>query len=234
MRSPHSSPIEVEFYLGLQNAFSLRRDTGDENRGVRQVESAVIGHTSFYNKLAGTRCPPYELATNGADLVFTKANEIGEIIQVMAVEVKNTVGNVNLGTLGLNQLKTNYGGSIDRLISTALRFLHSSNPQLNTESNIIKDAYNGGYLTNTLVTTSNHVSKEVNKIFNEVITSFSSAQGAIKIFANNLSSFVSSSEIVPFFIILPNETIKDILNPPWQNQPSIQGADPNNMKRKWL
>ena len=56
--------------------------------------------------------------TNGADLVF-KANQTAE---VLAVEVKNVVGNVNLGTLGKNAAG-DYGSSITRVVNSAGRFL---------------------------------------------------------------------------------------------------------------
>ncbi|MCP4426770.1 MAG: RHS repeat-associated core domain-containing protein, partial [Chloroflexi bacterium] len=63
---------------------------------------------------------------NGADLVFTSE----EGARVLAVELKDVSGNVNLGTLGKSRIFGDYGGSIDRVIRSAGRFINSSKDQL--------------------------------------------------------------------------------------------------------
>jgi hypothetical protein len=101
---------------------------------------------------------------NGADLVF-RAKDSAE---VLAVELKNTA-TVNLSTLGRNAVG-NYGGSIARVISSANRFITSSNSQLREESQAILRAAQDGNLRNALYTTAKNVSDTARDFFDDIYT----------------------------------------------------------------
>jgi RHS repeat-associated protein len=132
------SPIYLEF---IQAAISFFQNVGYQ----------VVGNPTVKSIYA-----------NGADLVF-KAKDSAE---VLAVELKNTA-TVNLSTLGRNAAG-NYGGSIARVVSSANRFITSSNSQLREESQAILRAAQDGSLRNALYTTAKNVSDIAKDIFDDV------------------------------------------------------------------
>lgn len=97
---------------------------------------------------------------NGPDLVFTQEG------RVLAVELKNITGNLDLGTLGKSAVG-DYGGSIARLARSSLRFYNSSNPQLRLMCQTVQNA-KAGTLENALFASAQKTSPEVQKIFGEV------------------------------------------------------------------
>lgn len=105
--------------------------------------------------------------SNGADLLFTAKDGI----TILAVELKNVAGSINLGNIGRASTTGYYGGSIQQLIKSAERFQSSStSSQLQMESKIILDAFKSGNLQNALFTTSQHVSEGAKNLFNGVFT----------------------------------------------------------------
>jgi hypothetical protein len=91
---------------------------------------------------------------NGADLVFTAENGS----RVLAVELKDVAGNVDLGTLGKSG-RGDYGGSISRVANSAWRFATSSKDQLRLMSQTVKAASDAGTLENALFTSGEGVSQ---------------------------------------------------------------------------
>jgi hypothetical protein len=73
--------------------------------------------------------------------------------RVLAVELKDVTGNINLGTLGENATG-NYGGSIARILSSAARYANSSAEQLKLMSQTIREAASVGKLQNALFASS--------------------------------------------------------------------------------
>jgi hypothetical protein len=114
----------------------------------------VVGNPSAIN-----------LNWNGADLVFTMGK--GSNMRVLAVELKNVAGNINLGTLG-KSATGDYGGSISRFIRSAGRFQNSSAAQLRLMSQTVLQGAKSGTLENALFTTSNRVSAGAQAQFNGV------------------------------------------------------------------
>jgi RHS repeat-associated protein len=100
---------------------------------------------------------------NGADLVFVSSDGG----RVLAVELKDVSGNVNLGTLGRG-VGGEYGGSLARFTNSAFRFLNSSNAQLRLMSQIVFNASESGTLENALFTSSKEVSAGAQGVFNGV------------------------------------------------------------------
>lgn len=109
------------------------------------------------------------LFANGADQVFlrTVVQSGIEKVEVLAVELKNTA-TVNLGTLGKSVLGDNYGGSIERVVSSAGKLVRSSSAQLRVESRMIIDAMESGNLRNALFTSANTISRSAIEKFNYV------------------------------------------------------------------
>jgi hypothetical protein len=87
---------------------------------------------------------------NMADLVFTAE----EGLRVLAVELKDVAGSVNLGTLGLSKNFPDYGGSLMRLSRSSLRFYNSSVSLLKDMSQTVRTAFEAGTLENALFTSS--------------------------------------------------------------------------------
>ncbi len=105
---------------------------------------------------------------NGPDLVFLP-EELPELVfvsedaaRVLAVELKDVAGSVNLGTLGWSINYENYGGSIERLGLSSLRYLNSSNEQLRIMCKTTYDAYKAGTLENAIFTSSKSTSISLN------------------------------------------------------------------------
>jgi len=103
---------------------------------------------------------------NGADLVFTAE----EGARVLAVELKDVAGSVNLGTLGQSVKYGDRGGSIARLARSSKRFYDSSVPQLRLMCRTVRDAYDAGTLENTLFTSSRatSISQNAQELFDGV------------------------------------------------------------------
>jgi RHS repeat-associated protein len=101
---------------------------------------------------------------NMADLVFTKPDG-----RVLAVELKDVAGNVNLGTLGKSALFGDYGGSIDRILRSARRFKGSSVEQFRLMCQAVLKGDEAGKLENALFTSSPGVSEGAQNIFGEVV-----------------------------------------------------------------
>ncbi len=101
--------------------------------------------------------------TNGADLVFKAKDGVS----VLAVELKNVSGSVNLGTLG-RTASGNIGGTINQILVGAAKFQKSSDSQLFAESDAIIKAAESGNLKNALFTPSQSVSDGVRSLFNGV------------------------------------------------------------------
>jgi uncharacterized protein RhaS with RHS repeats len=95
---------------------------------------------------------------NGADLVFTTG--IGQNMRVLAVELKDVTGQVNLGTLGRSKVYDDYGGSIKRIVRSAARFASSSKEQLRLMSQAVLKGRALGTLENALFTAAKGVSPE--------------------------------------------------------------------------
>jgi RHS repeat-associated protein len=155
---------------------------------------------------------------NGADLVFQAKNSA----TVLAVELKNTAGDVNLGTLGKNAVGS-YGGSIAQVVRSAARFVNSSNTQLADESQAIQQAYQSGNLQNALFTTSQNVSQAAQAQFNQVYTGITNnankiippvatAASTASNFLQTLGSAIGSIDFIPMFMIDPRY-FKDPSNP---------------------
>jgi RHS repeat-associated protein len=87
---------------------------------------------------------------NMADLVFTA--EEGN--RVLAVELKDVTGSVDLGTLGKSARYGDYGGSLARLARQSQRLYNSSASQLRLMSRTVCDASDAGTLENALFTSS--------------------------------------------------------------------------------
>ena len=105
---------------------------------------------------------------NGPDLVFIP-EELPELLfisedglKVLAVELKDVAGSVNIGTLGWSVRYENYGGSIERLGVSSLRFMNSSNPQLSDMCKTTYEAYKAGTLENAIFTSSKTTSISAN------------------------------------------------------------------------
>lgn len=81
-------------------------------------------------------------------------------MRVLAVELKDVTGNVNLGTLGKSPKFPDYGGSIDRIVRSASRFANSSKEQLRLMSQTILKGDTLGTLENALFTSAKGVSEE--------------------------------------------------------------------------
>jgi hypothetical protein len=95
---------------------------------------------------------------NGADLVFTTG--IGQNMRVLAVELKDVTGQVNLGPLGRSKVYDDYGGSIKRIVRSAARFASSSKEQLRLMSQAVLKGRALGTLENALFTAAKGVSPE--------------------------------------------------------------------------
>jgi RHS repeat-associated protein len=95
---------------------------------------------------------------NGADLVFTTGS--GDSIRVLAVELKDVMGNVNLGTLGRSKVYGDYGGSIERILRSASRFANSTKDQLRLMSQTVLKGNALGTLQNALFTSAKGVPDE--------------------------------------------------------------------------
>jgi RHS repeat-associated protein len=91
---------------------------------------------------------------NGADLAFTRTG------RVLAVELKDIAGKVDLGTLGKSARFPDYGGSIDRVGRSAARLAESSVEPLRLMSQTVRDAKNAGTLENALFTSAEGVSQK--------------------------------------------------------------------------
>lgn len=96
---------------------------------------------------------------NGADLVFTRAG------RVLAVELKDIAGKVDLGTLGWSEKGQDYGGSINRVARSAARFAESSVEQLRLMSQTVRDAKSAGTLENALFTSAEGVTQKAQEQF---------------------------------------------------------------------
>jgi RHS repeat-associated protein len=100
---------------------------------------------------------------NGADLVFTREGG-----RVLAVELKDIAGKVDLGTLGKSARFLDYGGSIDRVGRSAVRFAESSVEQLRLMSQTVRDAKNAGTLENALFISAEGVTQKAQEQFGAV------------------------------------------------------------------
>ncbi|TET52798.1 MAG: hypothetical protein E3J64_04540 [Anaerolineales bacterium] len=96
--------------------------------------------------------------------------EVDGSLQVLAVEVKDVAGSVNLGTLGLSERFGDYGGSIDRIVRSARLLYNSSAEQLRLMSQTVYDAFQNGNLSNALFTSSRatSISSGAQELFNGV------------------------------------------------------------------
>jgi RHS repeat-associated protein len=149
---------------------------------------------------------------NGADLVAQVKNEVDQVIQTIAVELKDVTGNVNLGTLGSSEKFNDYGGSITRIIRSADRLISSSVDQIRIESEQIKNAIDSGNLQNMLITTGQNVSLEAQKQFNYVYSNFKDGVAdAIKALPAVISS-VGSKINIPILVV-PNFLFTPSINP---------------------
>jgi len=95
---------------------------------------------------------------NMADLVFT-----GPEGRVLAVELKEVAGNINLGTLERSPTIGDYGGSLTRIVRSASRFENSSVDQLRSMSRTVLDAARAGKLENALFHARSVASNELQK-----------------------------------------------------------------------
>jgi RHS repeat-associated protein len=149
--------------------------------------------------------------TNGADMVFKAQNAAN----VLAVEVKNVVGNVTLSTLGPKDAAGYYGGSIARTYASAQRFANSSVTQLKEESQAIIGAYESGNLQNALYTTASNVSAKAQDVFNQVYTNVGNvaapAAAATETFFQTAGNFLSSAETLfsGIFFYTPSPLLSD-------------------------
>ena len=111
---------------------------------------------------------------NGPDIVFTAE----EGARVLAVEVKNVAGQIDLGTLGKAVTSPDYGGSIERLARSSWRLYESSNEQLRLMCQTTRDAYDAGTLENALYASSKStgVSQKAQELFNGVYRATSGGQ----------------------------------------------------------
>jgi hypothetical protein len=91
-------------------------------------------------------------------LVFTTGS--GENMKVLAVELKDVTGSVNLGTLGRSSRFPDYGGSIERILRSASRFANSSKEQLRLMCQTVLKGNELGTLQNALFTSAKGVSEE--------------------------------------------------------------------------
>jgi RHS repeat-associated protein len=150
---------------------------------------------------------------NGADIVFQKLDEVGKVLETLGVECKAVISNrVDLGTLGKNAKGTTYGGSIERVINSATRFLSSSKDQLRMESEAIIQGQKLNNLRNVLFTTAEGVSIKAKDIFNYVyVIAADGTVTAVKTFKAFSSNTIKlPGLLVPYYIIDPK-------NSPWYN-----------------
>jgi hypothetical protein len=93
-------------------------------------------------------------------LVFTAGS--GEKMRVLAVELKDVTGSVNLGTLGRSSSSRfpDYGGSIERILRSASRFANSSQEQLRLLCQTVLKGNKLGTLQNALFTSAKGVPEE--------------------------------------------------------------------------
>jgi hypothetical protein len=139
---------------------------------------------------------------NGADMVAVMKNGV-QIIDTLAIEMKNVVGNVNLGTLEKSGgTLPDYGGSIPRVVRSAYRFFNSQDEQLRMESNAIINAYRSNSLRNILVTTGDKVSSNAQKVFDGVYSGVKNGvANTVKVLPSVLSA--TSKSLVNFVSSLP-------------------------------
>ena len=161
--------------------------------------------------------------TNGADLVFKQD------ARVLAVELKDISGTVNLGTLGRNALGMR-GGSIDQIVRTAGRFASSSIAQLRAESEAILTAKNTNQLINALYSNAKGVSQGACDIFtgvyNRAKDGVADTIKAIPPAASSITKtvleqgirLINTTETLFFFIILPPNLP---MQSPTQNRPRM-------------
>jgi hypothetical protein len=147
------------------NPVNYSDPTGHDGEGyVEFIKDAILFFQNLGWQIVGDpMCK--DIHTNGADLVFTKT---GEVIEVLAVELKKVKSDVMLGTLGKSVNTGAYGGTAQQVLKSAERFYNSSVEQLRVESKLIQDA--GTNLKTALYTTSNKVSPKVQELFNGVYT----------------------------------------------------------------
>jgi hypothetical protein len=100
---------------------------------------------------------------NGADLVFTREGG-----RVLAVELKDIAGKVNLGTLGWSEKGLDYGGSITRVARSAARFAESSVDQMRLMSQTVRAAKEAGDLENALFASAEGVTEKAQAQFGGV------------------------------------------------------------------
>lgn len=86
---------------------------------------------------------------------------------MLAVELKNAVGSVNLGTLGKG-LNGDYGGRMARILRSASRLRSSSDDQLRLMSETVLQGAKLGTLENALFATSQRVSEAAKGVFKGV------------------------------------------------------------------
>jgi RHS repeat-associated protein len=122
----------------------------------------LVGHASQINQY-----------WNGADLVFTSGS--GEKMRVLAIELKDVTGPVNLGTLGKSKIYDDYGGSIPRIVRSATRFAESSKEQLRLMSQAVLKGKELGTLENALFTSAKGVSEEASGISEQAQAQFEGA-----------------------------------------------------------
>jgi RHS repeat-associated protein len=197
---------------------------------VQFIQQAVSFFSSMGYQVIGDPAEAKTIFANGADIVFTKAQE------VLAVEVKNiSAGNVNLGTLGYSIKADDYGGSIDRVVRSAGRFANSSNEQLESESQAILNA--GQNLKNALYTNAKGASDSAQDLFNGVYTNAKdNTANVVKALPGTLSSGKSllqtiGSNLNDFGpIVIPRILINPIINPYFRGRgPAIIGMRQNRL-----
>ena len=151
---------------------------------------------------------------NGADIVFFR--DINNSIEVLTVEIKDIIGNVNLGTLGFSSKFQDYGGSVTRNMRSAARFIESANEQLRLESELIRN--NASNLQNALFTNAKGVSENAMNQFNGVYTNARNGVESIKPLvlssgASAISRITSAMRVLSSapFILVPVKVFKDFL-----------------------
>jgi hypothetical protein len=167
---------------------------------------------------------------NGADLVFTAADGSG---RVLAVELKDVAGMVDLGTLGKSG--GDYGGSIDRLARQSERLYNSSQDQLKLMCQTVSDAYKNGKLENALFTSAEKVSTKAQDIFKGVYRV--SPDGKVSVDKNleKVSALGAAWQALKHWTVATGKTVQRTIidpiiiwpNPMWVME-ELHRQDPDN------
>jgi hypothetical protein len=161
-----TNPQSLNRYSYVNNRPLNRVDPSGHEDIPPLVQQAIDYFTSLGWELVGN-AKETNPSWNGPDLVFFVSDK-GEVVQVLATELKGVGGNVTLGTLGKSPVSGTYGGSLERLLSSTHRFYNSSKDQLRLMCQTVYDAIKTGKAQNAVFTSAPGVSEKAQAVFNGV------------------------------------------------------------------